>query len=576
MAGETRRLAEFASELALRRDPGGGDCHHQSLPCRYGGRCAVRQQSAVEPRGRGLRASCRRWRQQHGPEPCNSRKSSAPAAALANGTFAHAFEFDNLRQPSIGVHPGSTATVGALAVAEEQKVSGRDFLTALVAGNECMLRTGLAAKSTSEPMGFHAPGQTGVFGSAIAASRIMGHDAQKTAMAIGIGGSLCSGLLAFAKAGNGGMVKRLHMGRAAEGGVTAACLAARGFEGPDVLLEGKFGYLDVHADNGDPRLLTEGLGTKWESLNIWFRDVSLPRHRAIAGARDHGSSARASFRSGRCRAHRARRVGEGAVAPRRPQPTRRRHRAGSVLFSVALSLFRDPGDPRAFLDGPDQDPRILAMCRKIELRSLAARADAGYNAACGIEVTLADGRTVRRRARASTMTALMATTGRSNTNSGNRRARCPMIDATPCSPSSRESSCTRSTGFWASNAVWRGYFSDGADGRFFFVYRQFGPGFMAIEGRVGPMSEVSGQRPVRTHKGLQPVRLGGVCARRDSWEVHSSWSPYVPNFAEICATYQRAFSKMTFAGSNPPTPASQSGFPGPFPFFRNNSDTAGR
>src|ERR1700691_974532 len=115
------------------------------------------------------------------------RRASAPAAALANGTFAHAFEFDNLRQPSIGVHPGSTATVGALAVAEEYSVAGRDFLTALIAGHECLPRTGLAAKSTSEQIGFHAPGLTGVFGSAIAASRLMGHDARQTAMAIGIG-----------------------------------------------------------------------------------------------------------------------------------------------------------------------------------------------------------------------------------------------------------------------------------------------------------------------------------------------------------------------------------------------------
>ena len=150
------------------------------------------------------------------------RRVSAPAAALANGTFTHSFEFDNLRQPSVGVHPGSTAALAALAVAEEFDVSGRDLITALVAGNECMLRTGLAAKSTSEHFGFHAPGLTGVFGSAIAASRIMGNDAHKTTMAIGIGGSFGSGLLAFAKAGNGGMVKRLHMGRAAEGGVTAA------------------------------------------------------------------------------------------------------------------------------------------------------------------------------------------------------------------------------------------------------------------------------------------------------------------------------------------------------------------
>ena len=393
MAGETRRLAEFASGLAY------GDIPAPVIAITKA--CLV-DTVAVALFGSSLPWSCgvedyARYVGAGGLSTILSPafpKVSAPAAALVNGTFAHAFEFDNLRQPSIGVHPGSTATVGALAVAEEQKVSGRDFLTALVAGNECMLRTGLAAKSTSEPMGFHAPGQTGVFGSAIAASRIMGHDAQKTAMAIGIGGSLCSGLLAFAKAGNGGMVKRLHMGRAAGGGVTAAHLAARGFEGPDVLLEGIFGYLDVYADNGDPRLLTEGLGTKWESLNIWFK--MFPCHvtaqspvRAIMGLqRQHRFAPNDVVRivldvSEKVLSHHADR------SPRDVGTAQY-----SVPFSVALSLFRDPGDPRAFLDGPDQDPRILAICRKIELRSLAARADADYNAACGIEVTLADGRTL--------------------------------------------------------------------------------------------------------------------------------------------------------------------------------------
>jgi len=322
------------------------------------------------------------------------QRAGAPAAALANGTFAHAFEFDNLRQPSVGVHPGSTATVAALAVAEEFGVAGREFLTALVAGNECMLRTGLAAKQTSELMGFHAPGQTGVFGSAIAASRIMKHDAQRTAMAIGIGGSLCSGLLAFAKAGNGGMVKRLHMGRAAEGGVMAAYLAARGFEGPDVVLEGKFGYLDVYARDGDPTLLTDGLGTRWESLNIWFK--MFPCHvtaqapvRAIRELqREHGFSAGDVTKivivaSEKILSHHAER------AP---------HDVGtaqySVPFSVALSLFRDPADPRAFLDGPQQDPAILDLCRRIELRRYETPMAVGHNASCRIEVFLADGSTV--------------------------------------------------------------------------------------------------------------------------------------------------------------------------------------
>ena len=320
------------------------------------------------------------------------RRVSAPAAALANGTFAHSFEFDNLRQPSVGVHPGSTASLAALAVAEEFDVSGRDLITALVAGNECMLRTGLAAKSTSEHFGFHAPGLTGVFGSAIAASRIMGNDAHKTTMAIGIGGSFGSGLLAFAKAGNGGMVKRLHMGRAAEGGVTAAYLAARGFEGPDVVLEGKFGYLDVYAEGGDPALLVEGLGTRWDSLNIWFK--MFPCHvtaqapvRAIRELqRRHKFTADDVARivlavSDKVLSHHADRAPADVGTAQY-----------SVPFSVALALFRDPADPQAFLDGPNQNPKILEICRAIELRPYGTAIAAGLNSTCRLDVTLKDGR----------------------------------------------------------------------------------------------------------------------------------------------------------------------------------------
>lgn len=320
------------------------------------------------------------------------RRVSAPAAALANGTFAHSFEFDNLRQPSVGVHPGSTASLAALAVAEEFDVSGRDLITALVAGNECMLRTGLAAKSTSEHFGFHAPGLTGVFGSAIAASRIVGNDAHKTTMAIGIGGSFGSGLLAFAKAGNGGMVKRLHMGRAAEGGVTAAYLAARGVEGPDVVLEGKFGYLDVYAEGGDPALLVEGLGTRWDSLNIWFK--MFPCHvtaqapvRAIQELqRRHKFTADDVARivlaaSDKVLSHHADRAPADVGTAQY-----------SVPFSVALALFRDPADPQAFLDGPNQNPKILEICRAIELRPYGTAIAAGLNSTCRLDVTLKDGR----------------------------------------------------------------------------------------------------------------------------------------------------------------------------------------
>ena len=391
MAGETRTLADFATAL-----------RYEDIPAPV---IAITKSCIIDTVAVALFGSRLPWSRSveefsrhvgsSGASTILSpalRRVSAPAAALANGTFAHSFEFDNLRQPSIGVHPGSTATVGALAVAEEYGANGRDFLTALVAGNECMFRTGLAAKSTSELIGFHAPGLTGVFGSAFAASRIMGHDAHQTAMAIGIGGSLCSGLLAFAKAGNGGMVKRLHMGRAAEGGVTAAYLAGRGFEGPNVLLEGKFGYLDVYARDGDPALLVDELGTRWESLKIWFK--MFPCHVTAQGPvravrdllRDHRFAASdvASIII---------EVSEKVLSHHAdPAPCDVGTAQYSLPFSVALALFRDPADPQAFLDGPNQDSRILELCKKIQLRPYGKPIAAGHNTAYRLEVMLADGR----------------------------------------------------------------------------------------------------------------------------------------------------------------------------------------
>src|SRR5580698_8344760 len=269
MAGETKALAQFAAGL-----------RYEDIPAPA---VAIAKACIVDTVGVVLFGSTMPWSKivddyvHHVGTGRSSildssfRRTSAPGAAFANGAFAHAFEFDNLRQPSTGVHPGATVLTGALAAAEEAKAGGRELITAFVAGLECMFRIAAAAKSTSEKLGFHAPGMTGVFGSAVAAGKVMALSPRQITMAMGIGGSFCSGLLAFVKSGQGGMVKRIHMGRAAEGGVTAANLAARGFEGPEVILEGKFGALDVFARDADFAQITSDLGTRWETRTITFK-----------------------------------------------------------------------------------------------------------------------------------------------------------------------------------------------------------------------------------------------------------------------------------------------------------------
>jgi 2-methylcitrate dehydratase PrpD len=195
----------------------------------------------------------------------------APAAALANGTLAHAFESDNLTKPSAGVHPGATLLPPGLAIAQERDSTGRDLITAVVAGFEVMYRIGHATRHSNEKRGFHAPGTTGPFGAAIAAGALLHLNAEAMTNALGIAGSMAGGLMEFARSGTGAMVKRLHLGRAAEAGVVAASLAADGFTGPTSVIEGEAGFLKVFCTEWDMADVTRGLGTDYATMNLCLK-----------------------------------------------------------------------------------------------------------------------------------------------------------------------------------------------------------------------------------------------------------------------------------------------------------------
>src|SRR5215470_3285987 len=220
----------------------------------------------------------------------------APAAALANGALAHAFELDSLTRPGAGAHPGATVLPSALAIAQEQGADGRALIAAFVAGNEVMIRVGRATGHTNEARGFHAPGTTGPFGAAVAAGHLLGLGPAAMTNALGIAGSLCGGLLEFAR-GDGGMVKRLHLGRASEAGVLAASLAAGGFEGPRTVLEGEFGFLKVFCTKWDESHLTKGLGSDFVTLSAVLKryPCHATAHPAVKAVRDlqaaHGFAA---------------------------------------------------------------------------------------------------------------------------------------------------------------------------------------------------------------------------------------------------------------------------------------------
>src|SRR5437588_9036121 len=291
MAGETVRLAEYAAALRYEELPGevvaaAKDAISDTIAACICGAALPWSRIVID------------YAERTGPAGTShilGRGSAvqAPAAALANGALAHAFELDSLTRPGAGAHPGATVVPPALAVAQQADVKapkalgGRDLIAAFVAGNEVMIRIGRATGHTNEARGFHAPGTTGPFGAAVACAHLLGLDARAMTNALGIAGSLAGGLLEFAK-GDGGMVKRLHLGRASEAGVLAASLAAAGFTGPRTVIEGEFGFLRVFCTEFDESLLTRGLGEDYVTLSTVLKryPVHATAHAASRAVRD--------------------------------------------------------------------------------------------------------------------------------------------------------------------------------------------------------------------------------------------------------------------------------------------------
>jgi 2-methylcitrate dehydratase PrpD len=326
------------------------------------------------------------------PGPCRLAGAleeglALPAAAMALGAFSHAFELDSLRKPGAGVHPGANVALPALIAAQMTGASGRDLITAIVAGAEVQFRIGKATLHTPELVGFHAPGITGTFAAATVAGRLLGLTPEQLTNAYGICGSFSSGLLAFAKAGQGGMMKRLHMGRASEGGVSAALLAQRGFEAPHAILEGKFGVLDVFCDGADESLLTAGLGEGFQLTTLCIKryachvmaqaPVELLRDLMAEGGFSGGDIAKLRLTvSDKVLSHHAER-----------QPSDLMLAQYSVPFCVALAAFRDPSDPASFSPDALGHPGIADLTKRIEMKPGKPK---GWGT--GLEIVLSDGR----------------------------------------------------------------------------------------------------------------------------------------------------------------------------------------
>jgi 2-methylcitrate dehydratase PrpD len=317
----------------------------------------------------------------------------APNAAFANAMLCHGLDFDDTHSDSVS-HVSTVVVPAALAVAEARGASGRELLTATVAGSEIVTRVGMAASGAFHARGFHPTAICGIFGATAAAARLGGLSPAATASAFGIAGSMASGLFAYLD--DGTATKPIHPGWAAHGALLAARLAVLGAEGPPGVLEGRFGVFHAFVDTRidlEPQLAD--LGERWETPRIAFKPY--PACHFVHGSLGATASLLDGLEPDQIEDVVVT-VPEAGVSlvlePIASKVAPRTDYEGkfSLQYSTAAMLVHGRVGLTTYTPEALADPRVLSLARKVRYET---RDYASYPAAFpgGVQIRLQDGRT---------------------------------------------------------------------------------------------------------------------------------------------------------------------------------------
>jgi len=292
---------------------------------------------------------------------------AAPAAALCNGTATHGFELDDLLDEAI-VHPGAIIVPAVVATAESIDAPGSRLLLGIIAGYEAINRVGLAIGVEPSRRGHHQTALAGPVGAAVAAGVVLNLNPEQLITAVGLACSTASGTKSFAAGTGGGMMKRMHAGRAAEAGVRMAQLAARGFTAPPTALDGHFGLLEVFSGkSARPEQLSLDLGKHWALERVYVKVYSccawiqamVQQLVALRGPQPLKPQEVKRLRVGVC-SYSAR--NNGSVAP--PDTMGAQY---SLPYCAALAATANPSDPAMFAPDAINEPSRRELARRVEL-----------------------------------------------------------------------------------------------------------------------------------------------------------------------------------------------------------------
>ncbi|AGU49151.1 2-methylcitrate dehydratase-like protein [Variovorax paradoxus B4] len=198
----------------------------------------------------------------------DGRCATPRVAALLNGTAAHAAEVDDSFRDAM-YHPGAATVAAALAIAQDGNAAGLDFLRGVVLGYEVSTRIGVVM-GRPHYRHWHNTGTVGTFGAASAAAGLLGLQGAPFAHALATAATFAAGLQQAFRMDS--MSKPLHAGRAAEGGVLAAQLAAQGVTGSLDVLDGEAGFGRAMSDGPDWSKVGETLGRDFHVTRLTFKN----------------------------------------------------------------------------------------------------------------------------------------------------------------------------------------------------------------------------------------------------------------------------------------------------------------
>ena len=307
------------------------------------------------------------------------------SAALVNGITSHTFDFDDTHLKTI-IHPAGPVASAVLALGEQRGARGRDVIDALVLGIDVSCRIGNTIYPDHYDRGWHITGSTGMLGAAAGCARLLGLDAHRTAMALGIAASQPVGL----REQFGTMTKPFHPGAAARAGLTSALLAMHGFTASARALEAPRGFVQVVSDKRAWHEVTDELGERFEiSFNTYkpfaCGIVIHPSIDAAVQLRERGIVAERVARI-ELRVHSLVLELTGKKEPRDGLQGK-----FSVYHGVAAGLiFGRAGEPE-FSDAIVNRPDVVALRNKVQ----ATVDDTIDEAAAHVTAVLTDGRRVQ-------------------------------------------------------------------------------------------------------------------------------------------------------------------------------------